>query len=293
MTRAKSDSDETSLAPSSSPTMYYLVQTPSRDSGDGDKSTPPYSSPVYSPSHPSTLASSASRVSRCSRFGRKRHDRAWPEPEFLPIEEDEEDYGGDGELTRPCRCLAWLLGLLMLNIVVCLIIWGASRHYRPLIAVKSLTVSNFHVGEGTDQTGVPTKLLTVNCSVKMIVFNPATFFGIHVSSSPVHLFYSEIAVATGQLNKYYQPKNCRRLASVNVEGRQVPLYGAGAASDGSVPWRLEFDVRSRGNVVGKLVRTKHRQHVRCSLAITSSSSSSSGSGHPKAIKFHEDSCTYI
>lgn len=48
-------------------------------------------------------------------------------------------------------------------------------------------------------TGVPSKMLTMNCSVRMTVYNPATFFGIHVSSDPVHLMYSEIAVATGQV----------------------------------------------------------------------------------------------
>ena len=50
-------------------------------------------------------------------------------------------------------------------------------------------------------TGVPTKLLTVNCSVRMSVYNPATFFGIHVSSSPISLMYSEIAVAKGQVRE--------------------------------------------------------------------------------------------
>lgn len=64
---------------------------------------------------------------------------------------------------------------------------------------QSLTVHNFYFGEGSDSTGVPTKMLTVNCSVKMSVYNPATFFGIHVSSAPVNLMYSEIAVATGQV----------------------------------------------------------------------------------------------
>lgn len=58
---------------------------------------------------------------------------------------------------------------------------------------------NFYFGEGSDTTGVPSKMLTMNCSVKMSVYNPATFFGIHVSSTPINLMYSEIAVATGQV----------------------------------------------------------------------------------------------
>lgn len=49
-------------------------------------------------------------------------------------------------------------------------------------------------------TGVPTKMLTLNSSMKMSVYNPATFFGIHLSATPVKLMFSEIAVATGEVS---------------------------------------------------------------------------------------------
>ncbi len=65
--------------------------------------------------------------------------------------------------------------------------------------LQSLAVSNLYVGEGSDSTGVITKMLTVNGSLKMNIYNPATLFGIHVSSTPVNLIYSEITVATGQV----------------------------------------------------------------------------------------------
>lgn len=68
-----------------------------------------------------------------------------------------------------------------------------------ILFLQSLTVHNFYFGEGSDMTGVPTKMLTMNCSMKMNVYNPATFFGIHVSSTPVNLMFSEIAVATGEV----------------------------------------------------------------------------------------------
>lgn len=58
---------------------------------------------------------------------------------------------------------------------------------------------NFYVGEGSDFTGVPTKMLTVNGSLRLSVYNPATIFGIHVSSTTINLVFSEISVATGQV----------------------------------------------------------------------------------------------
>lgn len=66
--------------------------------------------------------------------------------------------------------------------------------------MQSLVVNNFYIGEGSDFTGVPTKMLTVNGSLRMIVYNPATLFGIHVSSTPINLIYSKISVANGQVS---------------------------------------------------------------------------------------------
>ena len=58
---------------------------------------------------------------------------------------------------------------------------------------------NFYVGEGSDFSGVPTKMLTVNGSLKLSVYNPASIFGIHVSANPINLIYSKIPVATGEV----------------------------------------------------------------------------------------------
>ncbi|KAJ4958529.1 hypothetical protein NE237_025640 [Protea cynaroides] len=293
MMHAKSDSDVTSLAPSSpsrSPKRpVYYVQSPSRDSHDGDKSssmqaTPVYNSPMESPSHPSygrhSRASSASRFSGTFRsssgrkVNRKRNDKGWPECDVIQEEGTYDDLYGDRGFSRRCQALIALMGFVLIFTVFSLIIWGASRPYRAEIVVKSLAVNNFYFGEGSDSTGVPTKMLTVNSSLKLSVYNPATFFGIHVSSTPVELIYSEITIATGQLKKYYQPRKSHRMVSVTLEGSKVPLYGAGASlavsdSSGGVPLRLEFEIRSRGNVVGKLVKTKHRRRISCRLVFDS------------------------
>ncbi|KAH8505268.1 hypothetical protein H0E87_012497 [Populus deltoides] len=296
----------TSMAPSSPrspkrPVLYY-VQSPSRDSHDGDKSssmqtTPAYASPMESPSHLSygrhSLSSSASRVSG-GGYGWKGRSKSkgWPQSKCDDVIEEEGDYDpyGNGVSRRwLCQVLIWASGFVSALCVFCFIIWGASRPFKPQITVKSLTVHNFYFGEGSDMTGVPTKMLTVSCSVKMNVYNSATFFGIHVSSIPVNLMYSELTVATGELKRYFQPRKSHRTVSVNLKGTKVPLYGAGAGlaaseDNGGIPMTLVFEVRSIGNVVGKLVKPRHRRRVACSLAIDSRSS--------KAIKFQEDSCTY-
>ncbi|XP_058192492.1 uncharacterized protein LOC131309847 [Rhododendron vialii] len=303
MMHTKSESDVTSLDPSSpsrSPKqLVYYVQSPSRDSHDGDKSSMQPNTPMESPSHPSvgrhSRNSSASRFSGIFRSssgrkgGQKRNDKGWPECNVI-FEEGTYDEFDDKGFSRRFQIALALLSFVVLFTVFCLIIWGAGRPFKAEVTVKSLAVNNIYLGEGSDNTGVPTKMLTVNGSLRISVYNPATFFGIHVSSTPISLVYSEITVATGQLKKYYQPRKSNRITLVNIEGKRVPLYGAGsslaASNSGAVqvPLTLQFDIHSRGNVVGKLVRTKHRVQISCPVVIDSSST--------KPMKFKNDSCFY-
>ncbi|XP_022887121.1 uncharacterized protein LOC111403010 [Olea europaea var. sylvestris] len=202
MLHTKSESDITSLAPSSpsrSPKRpVYFVQSPSRDSHDGDKSssmqaTPNFNSPMESPSHPSfgrhSRNSSASRFSGIFRSSsgrkgnRKRNDKGWPECNVILEEGNYDEFDNDKAFTRRCQALMGVCGFIVLFTVFCLIIWGAARPYKPEVSVKSLLVSNLYVGSGADFTGVPTKMLNVNGSLRISVYNPATFYGIHVSST--------------------------------------------------------------------------------------------------------------
>ncbi|KAA8534968.1 hypothetical protein F0562_029971 [Nyssa sinensis] len=250
--------------------------------------TPPSSTPTLGLLRPVGSPALLGRL-RGRKPNRKRNDKEWNECNVIEEEGDFDDFYGNRGFNRRCQYLIVLMGFVLLFTLFCLIIWGASRPHRFRVAVKSLTVNNFYYGVGSDWTGVPTKLLTANCSVKMIIDNPATFFGIHVSSTPLNLIYAQITVATGQLKKYYQPRKSQRIISVNLQSDNVPLYGAGASlavadNNGGIPLKLEFEIHSQGNVVGKLVKTKHQRQISCSLIIDS--------GNTEAIKFREDSCTY-
>ena len=79
--------------------------------------------------------------------------------------------------------------------------------------------------------------------------------------------------------------------SVILEGTKVPLYGAGSSLAVSTnnnaveyPFTLELEIKSRGDVVGKLVRTKHRRKVSCPVVIDST--------RTKPIKFKKNTCAY-
>lgn len=194
------------------------------------------------------------------------------------------------ELSRSCKVFMLVVGFALVFLLSCLVVWGASRPFTAQVFLQKMSVNNLYVGEGSDQTGVPSKMLTINCSLKMRVHNPATFFGIHVSCSPITLRYYDLTVASAQMETYYQPKSSWRTLSVNIQGSKVPLYGAGAGfvfsnkDPNGVPMTLDFEITTQGNVVGKLVKAKHRRHIKCSFTISSYAT--------HIVHFGEHSCVY-
>lgn len=155
---AKTDSEVTSIAPSS-PTRsprrpVYYVQSPSRDSHDGEKTatsfhSTPVLSPMGSPPHSHASLGHHSRESSSSRFSGSRKispndasrpnrkpQKPWKEPDvieeegLLPIEERHRS------LPRRCYFLAFVLGFILLFSLFSLILWGASKPMKPKITMK-------------------------------------------------------------------------------------------------------------------------------------------------------------
>ncbi|XP_019191926.1 PREDICTED: uncharacterized protein LOC109186414 isoform X2 [Ipomoea nil] len=307
MMNPKYESDHGST-PTTPKCLSYYVQSPSGDSNDyADKSsssaqntpTPttfdsPLESPSYSPSYGADSASS--RVSGNLRWarGNRRHSEKGSR-ECKVIDEElvpDNPYGNGGGysiIEKGFSIIEKLLigfaGFSLFFACFCFIVWSASRPYKTL----ALNVHSFYYGQGSDHTGVPTRLLTVNCSLRMATHNPATFFGIHVSSTAVNLKYSQLTVATGEVDEYYQPSKSHKELTVRLHGHKVPLYGTGTSfvdldNKGGVPLKLDFEMRSHGYLIGNLVKTKHTRHVSCSLIIKS--------GMTKHVVLHKKSCTW-
>lgn len=150
MMHAKTDSDVTSMDTSSSPKRaVYYVQSPSRDSHDGDKSstmhaTPAFNSPTDSPSHHSfghhSRASSSSRVSGSfniatwGRKGNRKHggEKGLPDCKVIEEEEDEERKG----LSRRTQIFVGVVGFALIFTVFCFIIAGAAKVFKVRVSVK-------------------------------------------------------------------------------------------------------------------------------------------------------------
>jgi hypothetical protein len=77
-----------------------------------------------------------------------------------------------------------------------------------------------------------------------------------------------------QISKFYQSRKSQRTLTVTVKGSKIPLYGGGAslsslngAPTQPVPLILNFMVRSRAYVLGKLVKPKFYKRIECSVVM--------------------------
>ncbi|CAL5378021.1 unnamed protein product [Camellia sinensis] len=280
----KSDSEVTSIDASSPPRsprrpMYY-VQSPSQH--DVEKMS--YgSSPFASPHHYHCSPIHHSRESSTSRFSaslknpaawkrlqRRHHDGDEDDGGGSDDDDDEGDGEGDGGQVMRFYVVCFVLSFVALFTIFSLILLAASSPYKPKIFVKSMVFQNFDIQAGMDQTGVPTDMLTLNSTVRIFYRNPATFFGVHVTSTPLELHYYQLKLATGYhtdvvlrlesqmrptwlafmwgqvwavalcatvglaMKKFYQSRKSQRMVMTLVLGHQVPLYGGIPVLSGAI-----------------------------------------------------------
>lgn len=61
-------------------------------------------------------------------------------------------------------------------------------------------VPQFGLGEGVDQSGVSTKILTCNCSMDLNVENKSKLFGLHLHPSSIQMSFGPVVFATALVN---------------------------------------------------------------------------------------------
>ena len=73
--------------------------------------------------------------------------------------------------------------------------------------LQGITFDQFVVNAGADASGVATEMVTLNATVKFKFRNRGTFFGVHVSSTPLDLAYTELTLATGTVSNNFPTPN--------------------------------------------------------------------------------------
>lgn len=295
----KTDSDVTnnsmeqsSSSPPRSPPRrpLYYVQSPSNHDvekmsyGSSPVGSPPHQNFHYylsSPIHHSR-ESSTSRFSASLKNPRNITSSSWKKLHNRNghddiDQEDDEDDDSVYDSTRNVRLyFCFFLLFVLLFTLFSLILWGASKSFKPRVFLKSIVFENLNVQSGNDATGVPTDMLSLNSTVRILYKNPATFFGVHVTSTPLMLSYYQLTLASGQIEEFYQSRKSQRKLAVVVIGSQVPLYGGVSVLGNSnkehldtvaLPLNLTFVVRSRAYILGRLVKSKFYRRIRCSVTL--------------------------
>ena len=68
-----------------------------------------------------------------------------------------------------------------------------------LVCEQHIVFENLYYQAGNDQSGVPTDMLSLNSTVKISYRNPATFYAVHVTSTPWALHHFQLKIASGQV----------------------------------------------------------------------------------------------
>ncbi|KAF5764352.1 hypothetical protein HanRHA438_Chr15g0703431 [Helianthus annuus] len=274
----KSDSDTTTL---------YYVQSPSNHDANDKLSygSPPYGSPGHlthyhcTPIHHSRESSTSrtftASVKNAVVTGAHHGHATWKRIEDGDVEDDDDDGDGDGGVPLRFYVMWFVVSFVILFTVFSLILWAASVPYKPEVLVKSMVFDNFNVQSGMDATGVPTDMLTLNTTVKIFYRNPATFFGVHVTVTPIEIHYFQLKFASGYVKNFYQSRKSQRVIVSHVLGYQMPLYGGvspfnaaiGHLENVIVPVNLTFTMRSRAYILGRLVSPKFYKKVLCQVTL--------------------------
>ncbi|EFJ27657.1 hypothetical protein SELMODRAFT_77584 [Selaginella moellendorffii] len=320
--RSSFDSEGTSagLSPPQSPPRHpvYFVQSPSRDSHDGNEKPSFHSTPVMSPmasplhhqsfiKHSGSLQSEASSVPPAPKPGSRRvlphggslpphhrpHKKGYKQwiPGTIMEEEEQQSHGESGKRKPLSRCCLFWISVLCCVLLLsfgALIFWLVCQPHSPKLVVKKIIFHEFTVVAGTD-SGVPTRVLTSNCTLMVNFRNPSQYFGLHVHAADINLVFNELTIATGQIPKFYQHKDSMKTFPVNVEAIKVPLYGAGpdlegyTSGGGDVPLAVTGTIQSRAHVF-PLVRPKYRTSFFCRFKVHTS--------QVKFLRVLANSCAY-
>ncbi|KAI5069518.1 hypothetical protein GOP47_0016142 [Adiantum capillus-veneris] len=195
------------------------------------------------------------------------------------IYEDEEEYGRTASKSSSTAAQIYTILFVILSCVAFLFLfilmfWLICRPSSPVLSIKNIVFHNLYVGQGTDASGVPSMLLTVNSTVHLDYENRSRYFVAHLDPLSVDFRYSVLSVASTKMDGYVQGKSSRKVIPIGVRALKVPLYGASTISSAtkpSVPVTAMVSVCSRYYIVGQMVKSKFCTSIVCNLDVSSSS----------------------
>ncbi|KAE8677483.1 zinc finger CCCH domain-containing protein 30-like [Hibiscus syriacus] len=166
-----------------------------------------------------------------------------------------------------CWRLVLSLGLALL------VFYIATKPPPPNISIKVARVGEFGLGEAVDGSGVSTKILTCNCSIRFVVENKSKLFGLHIHPPTIDIFFGRLPFAISHGPKLYAQSSGSSRFEVYIGTRNKPMYGAGRSmqdlldSGMGLPLLIHVKLRSNYRVVYNLLKPKFHHQAECLLLL--------------------------
>lgn len=213
---------------------------------------------------------------------------------WMPIKEEEEEdeeemdgaeyslfkrgrFRGIGYQSNFCICLQLVLWFFVFLGVFTLLFTLATKPPSPVLLVKRIEFMQLRIGQGSDKSGVPTKVFSCNCNVTFDLDNRSEFFGLHLRRTHITLSFADLTLATGHGRHLYVDRDSTMTFNVNVEARRKAVYGAGPSmahlvqSGDGLPLVVHIDIESRIRVLWNLVSSTFSHRVVCQIAVNGNS----------------------
>eukprot|EP01018_Ginkgo_biloba_P032688 Gb_38619 [translate_table: standard] len=167
------------------------------------------------------------------------------------------------------------------------------QHYQSnhCICLQRISFQEFRVAEGSDKSGVPTKVFSCNCNVTFDLDNRSEFFGVHLRPAHITMTFADLTVATGHGRQLYVDRDSTMTFNVNIAAKKKAVYGAGPSmahllqSGEGLPLIMHIGVESSIRVVWDIVKPKYYHHALCRIIVDGKNA-----GHH--ISLANTSCAY-
>lgn len=154
-----------------------------------------------------------------------------------------------------------------------LVFYLATKPPLPQVSVKIASVRQFRLGEGVDNTGIPTKILTGNCSMDLVIDNKSKIFRLHIHSPLMEMSFGHLPFAISRGPKLYAETYTSTTFKLYVGTKNKPLYGAGRTmqdmlqSGQGLPLVIHLSFTSSFHVVWNLIKPKFHHQAQCLLIL--------------------------
>lgn len=231
--------------------------------------------------------------------------KAWMSREPIEEEEEEDDetdepeyslfprgtFRGIGYQSNFCICLQLFLWFFVFLGVFTLLFTLATRPPSPVLLVKRIEFQQLRIGQGSDKSGVPTKVFSCNCNVTLDLDNRSEFFGLHLRRARITMSFADLTLATGHGRHLYVDRDSTMTFNVNIAARRKAVYGAGPSmahlvqSADGLPLVMHIDIESSIRVLWNVVNPTFSQRVVCQIAVN-------GNNPEHRLELVKRSCIY-